>query len=237
MPLLPAIDTRWDVTPSQARAEQERLLPRIDLRPLPGPPHLILGADTSYNRGSNRVAGAVVLWDAVARCVVEQHTAVVETRFPYVPGRLAFREAPALMPALAALTRRPDVLVFNGHGIAHPLGIGLAAHLGVVFDLPAMGVAQKRLCGEHAPVGPRVGDRQPLILDGNTVGMVLRTRKGCNPVYISPGHRMTVEDALKVANLTNCGYKLSEVVRLAHELCNSARRADGAPKESAYTCF
>lgn len=236
MPVTPVIEAHWDLTPAQARAEQDRLRGLVALRPLSTPPRYVAAADTSYNRGSNRVAGAVVVWDVVEKRIVEQRTAVVETPFPYVPGRLTFREAPALLPAFAALTVRPDVLMFNGHGIAHPLGFGLAAHLGVVFGLPSMGVAQKKLCGEHAPVGPREGDRQPLLLNGGTVGTVWRSRKRCNPVFLSPGHLMDVNGTLEVANLTKCGYKLL-VVHFAHERSNLARRADGAAHESALdTC-
>jgi deoxyribonuclease V len=162
----------------------------------------------------------------VARAaVVERRTAVVDTPFPYVPGLLTFREAPALLPAFAALTCAPDLLVFNGHGIAHPRRMGLAAHLGVLFGLPAAGVAQRRLVGEFAPVGPAPGDRSPLTYRGEVVGAVVRTRARANPVFVSPGHRVSLADAVAFALENALGYKLPAVIREAHALCNRVRRS------------
>jgi deoxyribonuclease V len=219
------IPTRWDVTPPSARALQEALARRVVLCPLAAPPRLVAGADTSYDLGSDRVAGAVVVWDTAEKKVVETATAVVDTPFPYVPGLLTFREAPALMPAFARLRCVPDLLVFNGHGIAHPRRMGLAAHLGVVFDLPAMGVAQRRLTGTYGPVGERPGDRTPLLLDGAEVGAVVRTRARAKPVFVSPGHRVTLADAIRFTLENSLGYKLPAVIREAHRLCNRVRRA------------
>jgi deoxyribonuclease V len=224
MPLLAQIPTRWDVTPAQARAEQEALAGRVALRPLGVPPRLVAGADTSYDRGSNRVAGAVVVWDTQEMAVVETATAIVDTPFPYVPGLLTFREAPALMPAFARLVRTPDLLVFNGHGIAHPRRMGLAAHMGVLLGRPSVGVAKGPLVGTHSDVGPRPGDWAPLTWRGEVVGAALRTKDRCLPVYVSPGHRSVLADAIRFA-LDNClGYKLPAVIREAHALCNRVRR-------------
>ncbi len=223
MPLLPAISVRWDISPQAAVAIQRELAGQVRIAPLARPVRYVAGADTSYNRGSNRVAGAVVVWDMEQQEVVEQRTAVVETPFPYVPGLLAWREAPALMPAFAALTTTPDVLVFNGHGIAHPRRLGLATHLGLVFGLPAMGVAAKKLCGTHDTVGDYAGDAVPLHLDGNLAGQVIRTKSGCNPIYVSPGHLMTVDDACQIVMATTLGYKLPAMIRKAHIVCNDVR--------------
>ena len=225
MPVLPVIDTDWDLGPAAARSLQAALADRVQLLPLPRPPRFVAGADTSYNRGSNRVTGAVVVWDTLIKRVVETRSAVVDTPLPYVPGLLSFREAPALMPAFAALEHTPDVLVFNGHGIAHPRRFGLASHLGVVFGLPAVGVAQNRLVGKHQNPGPNPGDREALILDGMVVGAVIRTRARCNPIFVTPGHRVTVDDACGVTLGLTLGYKLPVVIRAAHQLCNDVRRA------------
>jgi len=225
MPLVPTIETRWDLTPAEARAHQGSLADQVRIEPLRGPLRFVAGADTSYNLGSNRVAGAVVVWDVARGAVVERRTAVVETPFPYVPGLLTFREAPALMPAFAALSRRPDLLVFNGHGIAHPRRMGLASHMGVLFDLPAAGVAQNRLVGEHPPVGEDPGDRAPLTHHGEVVGAVVRTRRRSRPVYVSPGHRVTLAEAVAFTLDNAGGYKLPAVIREAHALCNAVRRA------------
>lgn len=224
MAVRPKIPTRWDVTPAQARVEQEALARRVVVRPLAAPPRLVAGADTSYDLGSNRVAGAVVVWDTAAGAVVETATAVVDTPFPYVPGLLTFREAPALMPAFARLKCVPDLLIFNGHGIAHPRRMGLAAHMGVLFDLPAAGVAQNRLIGTHGPVGGHPGDWSPLELDGAVVGAVVRTRARAKPVFVSAGHRVALADALRFVLDNGFGYKLPAVIREAHALCNRVRR-------------
>jgi deoxyribonuclease V len=224
MPVRPKIPPRWDLTPTQARAVQDALAQRVQVRPLAAPPRLVAGADTSYNLGSNRVAGAVVVWDTVAGRVVETATAVVDTPFPYVPGLLTFREAPALMPAFASLSCTPDLLIFNGHGIAHPRRMGLAAHMGVLFDLPSAGVAQNRLVGTHGPVGEHPGDTAPLELDGAVVGAVVRTRARARPVFVSAGHRVALEDALRFVLDNGFGYKLPAVIREAHALCNRVRR-------------
>jgi len=225
MPVLPQIAARWDLSAAEARACQAGLASRVRLEPLAAPPRLVAGADTSYDLGSDRVAGAVVVWDVARQAVVESRTAVVDTPFPYVPGLLTFREAPALLPAFAALTHRPDLLVFNGHGIAHPRRMGLATHLGVLFDLPAAGVAQRRLVGEYEPVGPRPGDRSPLRHRGEVVGAVVRTRARANPVFVSPGHRASLADAVAFTLDNAFGYKLPAVLREAHALCNRVRRS------------
>ena len=224
MPVLAQIPTRWDIPPAAARALQDKLATRVALRPLAGPPRLVAGADTSYDPGSDRVAGAVVVWDTRRAAVVETATAVVDTPFPYVPGLLTFREAPALMPAFARLERTPDLLVFNGHGIAHPRRLGLAAHMGVLFGLPSVGVAKGRLVGSHGLVGPRPGDFAPLELDGAVVGAALRTKARCLPVFVSPGHLATLADAIRFALDNGLGYKLPAVIREAHALCNRVRR-------------
>lgn len=223
MPLLPAIDVRWDISPGAAVTIQRELADQVRITPLDRPVRYVAGADTSYNRGSNKIAGAVVVWDMEEEQVVEHRTAVVDTPFPYVPGLLAWREAPALMPAFAKLAIIPDVLVFNGHGIAHPRKLGLAAHLGLVFGRPAMGVAAKRLCGTHDSVGKKAGDAAALWLDGRPAGSVIRTRKGCNPIYVSPGHLMSVDDAGRIAAATTLGYKLPVMIRKAHTVCNDVR--------------
>ncbi len=224
MAVRPTIPVRWDVTPAHARVEQEALARRVVVQPLPAPPRLVAGADTSYNLGSNRVAGAVVVWDTASGKIVETATAVVDTPFPYVPGLLTFREAPALMPAFERLSCVPDLLVFNGHGIAHPRRLGLAAHMGVLFDLPAAGVAQNRLVGTHGPVGPNPGDQAPLELDGDVVGAVVRTRPRAKPIFVSPGHRIDLAGALRFVLDNTFGYKLPAVIREAHALCNRVRR-------------
>ncbi len=139
--------------------------------------------------------------------------------FPYVPGLFAFREVPALLAALDKLTVRPDVLVCDGHGLAHPRRFGLASHLGVLTGLPAFGVGKTRLLGDWAPVGPRRGDRSPLIDAGETVGAVLRTQDGVKPVFVSAGHRMDLAGACDLTLALTPRYRLPETTRAADRAC------------------
>jgi deoxyribonuclease V len=143
--------------------------------------------------------------------------------FPYVPGLLSFREAPAVIEAVTALTERPDLLMCDGQGIAHPRGLGLASHVGLWLDLPTIGVAKSRLCGAHRPVGLRRGCRVRLVHDGRVVGSVVRTRTSVKPLYVSIGHRITLPEAVGWVLRAARGYRLPEPNRRAHLLVSSFR--------------
>jgi deoxyribonuclease V len=165
-------------------------------------------------------------------------TAVVKrrVRFPYVPGLLSFREAPAILDAFARLATRPDLLLCDGQGIAHPRRLGLASHLGLLLDLPTIGCAKSRLVGEYQDPGPRRGARAPLRLDGRQVGWVLRTRDGVRPLFVSPGHRMSIGAAARWVLGCGAGHRLPEPTHLADRLVGlaarpgSARRLVAAPR-------
>jgi len=150
--------------------------------------------------------------------------ATKEAEFPYVPGLLSFREAPALIGAAEGLKTTPDVLIVDAQGIAHPRFLGLASHLGVLLDCPTIGCAKSRLVGEYGGVGPDQGDWSPLRLGRRQVGAVLRTKANVKPVFVSPGHKMSVRSALRIVLKATRGYRLPEPTRQAHLHVNQMRR-------------
>lgn len=188
---------------------------------------LIGGVDISCRRfdAERWVAAAVVVLTWPDLVLVETATARVRARLPYVPGYLGFREVPALLEAWAGLAAKPDLLLVDGQGLAHPRGFGVASHLGVVLDRPTIGVAKSILVGE---VGPVRGDEAPLIWQGDRIGTALTTRAGAGPVYVSVGHRVSLEAAVGWVRGALRGYRLPEPTRLAHQAANAARRAGEA---------
>jgi deoxyribonuclease V len=209
------------VTPRIARAlrMQGRLRRRVRTRGGPRRVRLVAGADLAYRGDGSRAWAAVVLWSPRDGAVVETATACGHASFPYVPGYLSFREGPLLLRAFKRLQRKPDLVLFDGQGIAHPRGLGLASHLGVLLDLPSVGCAKSRLVGEHGLPGPRRGAFAPLLLEGRRVGAVLRTRDGVAPLWISPGHRIGIRQAVRWV-LACCRTRVPEPIRLAEQVAN-----------------
>lgn len=211
---------------AEALAVQERLRPLVDLiGPGPAEPATVAGLDVAYAESGGRLAAAVTLLDARTLAVVDSAVSVGRPAFDYVPGLFAFRELPALLDALDRLTVRPEVLVCDGHGLAHPRRFGLACHLGVVTGLPAIGVGKTPLLGAWAPPADRRGAWTPL-RDGNeVVGRVLRTRDGVKPVFVSVGHRMSLDNATARVLALTPRYRLPETTRTADRLCRDALAA------------
>ena len=201
---------------------QQALRARVCLADDVPPPRVIAGVDVSYDLTSNLTRAFVVLVDAVTRKPLGSVMAAVPTAFPYVPGFLSFREIPAILAALPKLSRDYDLLMVDGQGVAHPRRLGIAAHLGVLLDRPVIGVAKSRLVGRHVALGAAVGSAVPLLADrrdgGERIGTVLRSKAGCNPLYVSAGHRMSQDAA--AARVAAClrGYRLPEPTRLADKL-------------------
>ncbi|MEU4694373.1 deoxyribonuclease V [Actinoplanes sp. NPDC023714] len=212
----------WPRTEEEALAVQEALRPRVIEAPGPASPGTVAGLDVAYD--GDRLGAAVVVLDYADLSVRDTAVVIGRPAFPYIPGLFAFREVPALLEALEKLTVRPDVLVCDGQGRAHPRRFGLAAHLGVLTDLPAFGVGKTRLVGDFAPVGERRGDRSPLIDAGETVGAVLRTRDGVKPVFVSAGHRMDHESACAMTLRLTPEYRLPETTRAADRACRDLLR-------------
>ncbi|MFI9105624.1 endonuclease V [Streptomyces fildesensis] len=225
----------WPAGEAQALEIQDRLRARADHRgPGPREPRFVAGLDVAYagdgNGKGDRVAAAVVVLDARTLAPVEQATAVAETSFPYIPGLFAFRELPALVEALRKLSTVPDLLVCDGHGLAHTRRFGLACHLGVITGIPTAGVAKTPFTGSYDPaaLGPERGASVPLDDGGETVGRVLRTQRGVKPVYVSTGHRIDLDTACRHVLALAPEYRLPQTTRLADRLCRDALASGGA---------
>jgi deoxyribonuclease V len=212
----------WDVGTEEALAIQRRLRPLVrqegslaldDIR-------TVAGVDVSYGEVGR---AAVVVLSFPALEVLEEVAIEGAARFPYVPGLLSFREGPLALSALERVQTRPDVLMFDGQGYAHPRRLGLASHLGVYLDMPSIGVAKSRLVGTYAEPGPNIGDRSPLVHRGETVGVVLRTKPRTNPLFVSAGHKLDLETAVAVVLRSLRGYRLPEPTRLADKLTKSGK--------------
>lgn len=222
---LPKTVPSFPKTVTAARALQERLKGRVLLVPLAAEGLRLVGAaDVTYVGEKETVAAAIVVVDAATGTVVEERTATLRNAFPYVPGYLTFREGPAVLAAWKKLRRKPDAMLFDGHGIAHPRRFGIASHIGLVLSVPSVGCAKKRLVGEHGEPGPNRGDWVPLTDEGEIVGAVLRTRPGVKPVFVSPGHRADLPSAIALVLRFCSRYRLPDPARRAHQLTREIRR-------------
>ncbi|REE99178.1 deoxyribonuclease V [Thermomonospora umbrina] len=215
----------WPTTPREAEAIQDRLRPLLDLTgPGSDEPRTVAGLDVSYAEGSDLLAAAVVVLDAATLKPVEESVVIGTAAFPYVPGLFAFRELPALVEALEKLSVTPDLLVCDGHGLAHPRRFGLACHLGVLTGLPAMGIAKTPLLGSYDPPGEDRGSASDLRDNGEVVGRALRTRDGVRPVFVSAGHRIDLDTACRHALALSPRFRLPETTRRADRLSRQALR-------------
>jgi deoxyribonuclease V len=193
-----------------------------------GPVRFLGGVDISNSRfdPENRIFASVVVLSLPDLKVVETAGAEARATIPYIPGFLGFREVPALLLAWEKLGTKPDLVMVDGHGIAHPRGLGIAAQLGVVLDIPSIGVAKSPLVGRpEGELGEEAGAEVPLVWKGRRLGTVLRTRRRANPLYISVGHRVSLESAVDWVKRAGTGYRLPEPTRQAHMAANAVRRA------------
>lgn len=202
-------------------AVQRELCPRVVLTDRLGPVRRVAGVDVGFEAdgGVTRAAVAVLRYPELD--VLETAIARRPTEFPYVPGLLSFRELPAVLEALAQLREPPDLLLCDGQGIAHPRRLGIASHLGLLVDIPSIGVAKTRLCGSHGEVPEPRGAWTPLRANGEIVGAVLRTRPNVKPLYISSGHRISLATALEYVMGCCTRYRLPETTRWAHRLASN----------------
>lgn len=223
---LPRMAHRWNLSPAAAIRLQKRLAAEIRAEPLRRSPNLVAGGDVSFTLDGRRLIAGWVLWDIKRKTVVETAVDLRPVTFPYVPGLLSFREAPALLAAAGKLKTEPDVFLVDGQGFAHPRRFGLASHIGLLMNRPTAGCAKSRLCGSHQEPGPRRGASRRLIHNGEIIGRVLRTRDGVNPLYISIGHAITLDDAVRLTLRCCRKYRLPEPTRLAHQLVTQQRKAD-----------
>lgn len=208
-----------------ARKMQVALRGRVKLTPLPmARIRLVAGADVAISKRLDRLVAAVVVMRFPELEIVETRVGTARATFPYIPGFLSFREIPVLLDCFRRLASRPDVVLCDGQGIAHPRGLGLASHLGLLLGLPSVGCAKSRLVGEHDAPGAKRGDYARLLLDGRMVGSVLRTRDHVRPMYISPGHRIDHAGARRIVLACGAGYRLPEPTRRADFLAGEEKR-------------
>jgi deoxyribonuclease V len=208
----------WDLPVEEARGVQAWLAGQVITQTtfVASDVRTVAGVDVGF-RGDQACAAVVVLaFPDLAPVEVVQ--AEVPVTFPYVPGLLAFREAPAVLKALEGLASWPDLFIFDAQGFAHPRRLGLAAHLGVILDCPSVGCAKSRLIGRAAEPGGAAGDWAPLVDGDDTVGAVLRTAAGKRPVYVSIGHRVDLQTAIALVCACTRGHRLPETTRYAHRL-------------------
>lgn len=213
------------LSPREARELQERLAGRVRLQPLPASFSVLAAADLSYLKESQELIAVIVTFSWPDLTLLETAHIKAPVRFPYVPGLLSFREIPALLKAYERLKRPPEVFLCDGQGLAHPRRFGLACHLGVVLSVPTVGCAKSRLCGEHAPLGPMRGDRRPLMLNGEQVGYVYRSKAHVKPLFISPGHLADCESALELVRRCISRFRIPDPLRLAHQSATMLRKA------------
>ena len=178
-------------------------------------PRLIGGADVGFEQGGEVTRAAMVLLKYPSLELVEYQVARIATTMPYIPGFLSFRETPALMAAWQLLSQKPDLLFVDGHGISHPRRLGVASHFGLLVDVPTLGVAKKRLCGQFEPLAAEPGALAPLRDKGEQLAWVWRSKARCNPLFISTGHRVNVDSALIWVQRCMKGYRLPEPTRWA----------------------
>lgn len=214
------------LTISEATALQLELRHRLDVAERDLSLRLVGGADISLNRYSKTIYAGIILLSFPDLQPMGWSLVKTETHFPYVPGYLAFREVPALVKAWEALAVKPDVLVVDGHGIAHPRRLGIAAHFGVKTGQPSMGCAKKILTGRYEPPGLLVGASSPLMAGVEQIGFAFRSKTRVAPVFVSPGHLVGMRNSLEIIRQCVGKYRIPEPTRLAHELVNRFRRGE-----------
>jgi deoxyribonuclease V len=223
-----ALEHPWNLLPAAAIALQSGLAAQVETGDrLPETLATVAGVDVGFEEGGTITRAAVAVLQFPGLEPVASAVARRPTEFPYVPGLLSFRELPAVLDALAQLPQLPDVILCDGQGRAHPRRFGIACHLGLLLDLPTVGVAKTRLIGRHAEPGPNRGDWVPLMDQEEVIGAVLRTRPGVAPLFVSSGHRIGLASAIAMTMFCTRRYRLPETTRAAHRLASGASPARG----------
>ncbi|MBF0290951.1 MAG: deoxyribonuclease V [Nitrospinae bacterium] len=221
------INSIESITPKEAIILQNELRGSVIARDDFGDIKLIGGVDVGVKEGI--AVAAVVMFEYPSLTLVETATATRKAVFPYVPGLLAFREIPVILDALVKLSRRPDIIIVDGHGYSHPRRFGLACHLGVTLDIPAIACGKSRLVGEYREPSLGRGSVEDLVEGGEVIGKILRTRDNVKPVFISVGHRVSLDTAVRIALESARGKRLPEPVGMAHKAASN-RTKDGFRK-------
>ena len=225
------------LTAAQAIAYQNELRLQIRIEPLDKPIRIIGGADISFNKYSEVVYAGIVLFRYPELTVIGHASTISRTSFPYISGLLAFREIPALLDVWNKLDVKPDLLVLDGQGIAHERRLGIATHFGLITDVPTIGSAKSRLSGKYEEPANEPFAQSPMYDRDEVIGIAMRTKKNCNPIFISPGHRISMAESVEV--IKNCihGYRIPEPTRQAHILVNKVRMADKPDDNQQFDLF
>ncbi len=213
---------KWPKNIAAARAMQEDLKGKNKITPLKEMPHFIAGVDAAFQ--GNKVVAAACLFEYPRLEPVEDSCHIADTPFPYFPGFLTFREGPAIVKALKKLNNKPDLLLMDGQGIAHPRAMGIAAHLGIVLDIPSVGCAKSRLIGDYVEPGYKKGDWSYLRYNDSIVGVVLRTRSGIKPLFVSPGHKIDLAGSIMLVLDCTENYRIPEPLRRADMLSKKLKK-------------
>ena len=218
----------WDVSYQEAIEIQKKLRSKLVIKKLPRKITHVAGTDVSFSKGSGSIWAGVVVFKYPDLIKTEESWAEGTRSFPYIPGLLSFREIPVLLEALRRLKTDLDLIFCDGQGIAHPRGLGIASHLGLLLDRPTIGCAKTRLVGEFSEVGEERGRFTHLWYKGHVVGEVVRTRRGVKPLFVSPGHKVTLEESVNMVLGCCRKYRLPETTRQAHLLVSRLRRGQEA---------
>lgn len=217
----------WNVTTHRAFEIQADLAKMVVLKKGFGQIRRVAGVDASYHLATKRIYSGIIIYSFPDLNLLEKRYVSRRINFPYVPGLLTFREGPAILSAFEKVKYAPDIIIFDGQGIAHPRGLGLAAHMGVLLNLPSIGCAKSRLVGKYTQPANRVGAYSYLKDDVRTIGAVVRTRKNVRPVFISPGFKIDLPTSIEITLRCTRGYRLPEPTRQAHIFIENVKRERG----------
>ena len=212
----------WPTNIHDAKAIQIALRDKVKITSLRKNPRYVAGVDAAFF--GDKVVGVACLYKYPELIPVEERYAITEVPFPYIPGFLSFREGPSIVEALNSLRIKPHIILFDGQGTAHPKRMGIAAHIGVILDMPAIGCAKSRLVGEYKEPGFKKGDWSSLIYKGRIVGAVLRTRDNVRPVFVSPGHMIDLKGSIEIVLICTARYRIPEPLRRADILSKKIKR-------------
>ena len=213
----------WNLSYKEAIEIQRQLASQVQFVGMKKKPKIIAGLDCAFSKDGKRIFAAAVIIDLSDFSITETVTASRTLDFPYIPGLLSFREAPACIDVIEKLKASPDCFIIDGQGIAHPRRLGIASHIGLLIDKPTIGCAKSRLIGTFKEPGGKKGSFSPLVDSNEEIGVVLRTRTDVKPVYVSVGHKCTLDDAISVVLQCTTKYRLPEPSRLAHQLVGQAK--------------
>ncbi len=217
----------WPKNIAEAKLIQLELKDKAEIIPPQKQPRFIAGVDAAFTE--EKVIGVACLYRFPEISFVEETCAMSDATFPYIPGFLSFREGPAIMGALEKLTITPDIILFDGQGIAHPKKLGIASHIGILLDMPTIGCAKSRLVGKYREPSKKKGGWSPLRYNDEIVGAVLRTKENVKPVFVSPGHLIDVEASIEIIIKCTSKHRIPDPLRAADYLSRKIRRESSMP--------